>query len=92
MDKEKNQNLLLNRHVMTNAAPFTLESNARGVIWSGRRGVKGRATLRVGVVVVVLHNTASTISPQHSPILCLCLHQQKTQWIGNQLTEKSPLP
>lgn len=50
------QNLLLNRHVMTNAAPFALESNAIGVVWSRRRGVKGRATLRIGVVVIVLHH------------------------------------
>lgn len=52
---------------MANAAPFALESNASWVIRSRWRGVEGRATLRVGVVVVVLHNTTSTISHSRSP-------------------------
>lgn len=63
--RERNQNLLLNRHVMADTAPFALKSNAAGVIWSGRRGVEWRATLRIGVMVVVLHT--SMISPRHSP-------------------------
>lgn len=58
-DAEKNQNLLLNRHVVADTAPFALESNARGVVWSRGRGVEGRAALRIGVVVVVLHHNVS---------------------------------
>lgn len=61
-DSKKNQHLLLNRHVVTDSAPFTLESDARGVIRSGGRRVEGRAALRIGVVVVVLHHNISDYS------------------------------
>lgn len=54
MSKKTTQNLLLNRHVMADTAPFTLESNAAGVIWSGWRGIEWRTALRIGVMVVVL--------------------------------------
>ena len=64
--REMNQtkDLLLDGHIVAQAAKLALEADAFGVVWRGQARVEGRAALGVGVVVVILTSVSMHMSDQ----------------------------